>query len=62
VLLYVITSLARLAILSRQENVFFSFHEQRICVKIKISVAEIFEMVKTAFREEAMGRIQTYEW
>ena len=42
------------------------FHEQRICVKfcVKIgkSVTETFEMLKIAFREEAMGRTQTYEW
>jgi len=42
------------------------FHEQRICVKfyVKIgkSVTETFEMLKTAFREETMGRTQTYEW
>ena len=41
------------------------FHEQRICVKfyVKIgkSVTETFEMLKIAFREEAMGRTQ-YEW
>ena len=42
------------------------FHEQQICVKfcVKIgkSVTETFEMLKIAFREEAMGRTQTYEW
>jgi len=42
------------------------FHEQRICVKfcVKIgkSVIETFEMLKIAFREEAMGMTQTYEW
>jgi len=38
------------------------FHEQRICVKMGKSVTETFEMVKIAFREEAMGRTQTYEW
>jgi len=42
------------------------FHEQRICVKfcVKIgkSVTEAFEMLKTSFREEPMGRTQTYEW
>ena len=38
-----------------------SFHEQRICVKIGISDTETFEMLKIAFREEAMGRTQTYE-
>jgi len=42
------------------------FHEQRICVKfcVKIgkSVTETFEMLKIAFREEAMCRTQTYEW
>jgi len=26
------------------------------------SVTETFEMLKIAFREEAMGRTQTYEW
>jgi len=64
VLLYVITCLARLAILLRQE--ISVFHKQRICVKfcVKIgkSVSETFEMLKIAFREEAMGRTQTYEW
>jgi len=38
------------------------FHEQRICVKIGKSVTETFEMLKIAFREEAMGKTQTYEW
>jgi len=42
------------------------FHEQRICVKfcVKIgkSVTETSEMLKIAFREEAMGRTQTYGW
>ena len=42
------------------------FHEQRICVKfcVKIgkSVTETFEMLKIAFREEAVGRTQMYEW
>src|SRR5215510_11789421 len=42
------------------------FHEQRICVKfcVKVgkSVTETFEMLKIAFREEAMCRTQTYEW
>jgi len=31
-------------------------------VKIGKSFTETFEMVKIAFREEAMGRTQTYEW
>jgi len=31
-------------------------------VKIGKSVTETFEMLKIAFREEAMGRTQTYEW
>ena len=34
------------------------FHEQRICVKIGKSVTEKFEMLKIAFREEAMCRTQ----
>jgi hypothetical protein len=38
------------------------FHEQRICVKTGKSVTETFEMLKITFREEAMGRTQTYEW
>jgi len=42
------------------------FHEQRICVKFCVkmgkSVTETFEMLKIAFREEAMGWTQTYEW
>jgi len=42
------------------------FHEQRICVKFCVkngkSVTETFKMLKKAFREEAMGRTQTYEW
>jgi len=33
-----------------------------ICVKIGKSVTETFEMLKIAFREEAMCRTQTYEW
>jgi len=31
-------------------------------VKIGKSVTETFEMLKIAFREEAMGRTQMYEW
>jgi transposase len=31
-------------------------------VKIGKSVTETFEMLKIAFREEAMCRTQTYEW
>jgi hypothetical protein len=31
-------------------------------MKLAKSVTETFEMLKTASREEAMGRIQTYEW
>jgi len=38
------------------------FHEQRIFVKIGKSVTETFEMLKIAFREEAMCRTQMYEW
>jgi len=42
------------------------FHKQRIyvkfCVKIGKPVTETFEMLKIAFREEAMGRTQTHEW
>jgi hypothetical protein len=42
------------------------FHEQRICVKFCVklgkSFTETFAMLKTAFGNEALGRIQTYEW
>jgi hypothetical protein len=42
------------------------FHEQRIyvkfCVKLGKSFMETFEMLKTAFGNEALGRTQTYEW
>ena len=42
------------------------FHEQRICMKFCVktgkSVTETFEMLKIAFREESIGRTQTYEW
>jgi len=42
------------------------FHEERICAKffgkMGKSVTEKFEMLKIAFREEATGRTQTYEW
>jgi len=31
-------------------------------VKIGKSVTETLEILKIAFREEAMGRTQTYEW
>jgi len=31
-------------------------------VKIGNSVTETFEMLKIAFREEAVGRTQMYEW
>ena len=38
------------------------FHEQQIYVKIEKFVTETFEMLKIAFRAEAMSRTQTYEW
>jgi hypothetical protein len=42
------------------------FHEQRIfvkcCVKLGKSFTETFEVLKTAFGNEALGRTQTYEW
>jgi hypothetical protein len=65
VLLYVITCSARLAILSRQENEYFSRATSfflKFCVKIGKSVTETFEMLKTAFGEEAMCRTQMYKW
>jgi hypothetical protein len=65
VLLYVITYLARLGILSRQKkNDCFSRATNlvKFCVKIGKSVTETFEMLKIAFGEEAMCRTQTYEW
>jgi len=34
----------------------------KFCLKIGKSVTETFEMLQIAFREEAMGRTQTYEW
>jgi hypothetical protein len=42
------------------------FHEQRICVKCCVKLGkyfmEMFEMLKTAFGDEALGRTQTYDW
>jgi len=34
----------------------------KFCVEIGKSVTDTFEMLKIAFREEAMGSTQTYEW
>ena len=63
-LLYVITRLARMAILSRQENECFSRARNlgEILCEIGKSVTATFEMLKIAFGEEAMCRTQTYEW
>jgi hypothetical protein len=42
------------------------FHDQRICVKIcfklKKSFSGTFEMLKQAFEDEAMCRIQSHDW
>ena len=59
-----ITCLARLAILSRQENECLSRATnlcEILCENWKICY-ETFEMLKIAFGEEAMCRTQTYEW
>jgi hypothetical protein len=37
------------------------FHEQRVSVKLRESFTETFEMLKTAFGNEALGRTQMYE-
>jgi hypothetical protein len=36
--------------------------KHQICVKLGKSLTETFEMLKTAFGNEALGRPQTYEW
>jgi transposase len=43
-----------------------AFHEQRICVKFSAklgkSFTDTFEMLKTAFGNEALGQTEVYEW
>ena len=42
------------------------FHEQhayiKFCFKLGKTAAECYEMLKTAFGEQAMGRSQTFQW
>ena len=42
------------------------FREQRACIKFYLklgkTVTEYYEMLKTAFGEQAMGRSQTFQW
>ena len=42
------------------------FHEQRACIKFFFKLGktatESYEMLKTAFGEQAMGRSQTFQW
>ena len=41
-------------------------HEQRTCIKFCFKLGktaiECYEMLKTAFGEQAMGRSQTFQW
>ena len=42
------------------------FREQRACIKLCLTLGktatEYYEMLKTAFGEQAMGRSQTFQW
>ena len=42
------------------------FREQRACIKfyfkLEKTATECYEMLKTAFGEQAMGRSQTFQW
>ena len=39
------------------------FREQRACIKFCFKLGKtVTEMLKTAFREQAMGRSQTFQW
>jgi len=42
------------------------FHEQRACIKFCFKLGktatEYYEMLKTAFGEQAMGRSETFQW
>ena len=42
------------------------FHEQRACIKfcskLGKTATECYEMLKTVFGEQAMGRSQTFQW
>ena len=42
------------------------FREQRACIKfyfkLRKTATECYEMLKTAFGEQAMGRSQTFQW
>ena len=42
------------------------FREQRACIKFCFKLGktatECYEMLKTAFREQAMGHSQTFQW
>jgi len=42
------------------------FHEQRtfikFCFKLRKTATECYEMLNTAFGEQAMGRSQTFQW
>ena len=42
------------------------FHEQRACIKFCFksgkTATECYEMLKTAFGEQALGHSQTFQW
>jgi len=42
------------------------FREQRTCIKfcfkLRKTATDCYEMLKTAFGEQAMGRSQTFQW
>jgi hypothetical protein len=38
------------------------FREESTCIKLGKTHTECYEMLKTAFGEQAMGRFETFQW